>query len=105
MSKTDKTAPYWVTVQRKGHVYHDHTRGQECDFDQFDKRKPWKTHCGMELGINYQRQNKVFGRAERAHHIENMLERQNRRAWKNALATQDPDNISIGRLDSAWMID
>ena len=90
---------------RDGVIEHNHIGGRVCDFDQYDPHHPWHTHCGYTLNMSYRRQRKLFGKYRHAHVVENVIERQYRRAWKNALATQDPDNISIGRLDSAWLID
>ena len=101
MSHTDKTAPFWVQVKRDSKVIrHDHRRGF-CDFDQYDEREPNNTWCGYEIDWS-----KIYwGRPRFAHEVETMLQRQQRRKWKNAIATQDPDDINIGRYDSAWLID
>ena len=106
MSKTDKTTPFRVVLVRDGIVKHNHNGGRVCDFDQFDPAHPWNTHCGYRIpNMSWHRSMKYFGRPRFAAGVENVLERQNRRAWKNALATKDFDNISIGRLDSAYFID
>lgn len=104
MSKTDATTPYRVILFRDGVETHDHLN-RECDFDKFDPVHPWKTLCGYRIPNQTWRQSlKHFGKPRHAHGIENMLERRDRRAWKRALASEDFDNINIGRLDSAWLI-
>ena len=102
MSKTNKTAPFWVQVKRDAKViHHDHRRGY-CDFDQYDERHPNNTWCHYEIDWS----KPFWGRWTSAHREENRLERMDRRKWKRALqADVDPDDTSITRIDSAYYID
>ena len=104
MSKTDKTAPFWVQAKRNCKVvYHDHRRGY-CDLDQFDERHPGRTWCGPKLDwTNYSKFTKAFSNPIKKD-VENRIERSFRRRSKNAIENKDPDNVSLKRRDSKWDI-
>lgn len=107
MSKTDKTTPFKVILVRDGVVTHDHRAGRECDFDQFDPKRPWHTHCGYRLNMSWHRQERYFGRPRRAASIEDTLERQARHKVNRTLKDvgRDFDEIAFDDpLDSAYFI-
>ncbi len=95
MSKTDKTAPYWVKLKREAKkIRHDHRRGY-CDLDQYDERHPRRTWCAPDLAwTNYYRFTKAFSNPIKKS-VENNIERKLRRRVKNVLENKDFDSTPI----------
>lgn len=110
MSRTDKTDPYWVKVERYGIEDHDHRNGV-CDYEISSKEKGsprWKYQsCEDTMSGGWAYSSRYDERASVVKWWSNYFERSNRRETKRLLRKGDYDSIAPykNRHSAGWHCD
>lgn len=109
MSRTDKTDPYFVKLNRYGVEHHDHRSGT-CDYHSVPKQgtsqRPWSSGvCERRMPHEYWWDSNLWGQAAAVRQESTRQNRVERRNVKAALASGDYDSVpkqGTGRSQAIW---